>query len=139
MRLNMKIKVIKTINHNDFKALYKDAGWWKNEYDEDFAFIDQVLKGSFLFVAAFKDNGELAGIARALSDGCSDAYIQDVAVLKKYRKQGIGSSMISFLINKLKENGIDWIALIGEPGTDSFYENLGFQTMKNHTPMKLKS
>jgi len=135
----MEIKLIKAVDHSDFKALYNDAGWWKNEYDEDTSFIDKIVTGSFLFAAAFEENGEMVGMARVLSDGCSDAYIQDVAVLKKYRKQGIGTLMIIFLVNELEQNGIDWIGLVGEPGTESFYANAGFERMKNHIPMKIKN
>jgi spermidine synthase len=132
----MEIKLIKAIDHNDFIALYKDAGWWKCEYNKDLSFIDQVVNGSFLFAAAFDDNGQMVGMGRVLSDGCSDAYIQDVVVLKKHRRTGIGKLIITFLINELKGCGVDWIGLIGEPGTEKFYSGLGFKTMPEYLPMK---
>ena len=37
----------------------------------------------------------------------------------------------------LKERGVDWIGLVGEPGTESFYRNLGFEEQKNFTLWKL--
>lgn len=133
----MKIKLIKKVNKDEFIELYRDAGWWSDEYI-DTSFIDHIVADSFLFAGVFDEEGNLIGIARALSDGCSDAYIQDVVVLSKHRKQGIGKAVINFLIKELKKYHIDWIGLIGEPGTQSFYESLGFKEMKNHIPMKLE-
>jgi len=81
---------------------------------------------------------KLIGIGRALSDLASDAYIQDVTVLKEFRGKGIGKKIIQTLIEKLKENNVDWIGLVAQPGTSSFYEELGFEPLKNHIPLKYK-
>lgn len=133
----MKIELIKKVNRNEVIRLYKDAGWWEPEYDENLAFIEHIAVDSFLFAGVFDNNNQLVGMGRVLSDGYSDAYIQDVVVLSSYRKQGLGREIIRFLISELKKHGIDWIGLIAEPGTSDFYENLGFKVMKDHVPMKL--
>lgn len=133
----MKITKINSIDKDTFISLYKDAGWWKDSYNADISFIDKIVKKSFVFAAAFDDNNQIVAIGRALSDGCSDAYIQDVVVIKSSRGQGIGKAIIKFLIKELKSHNIDWIGLIGEPNTESFYEQLGFKTLKNHAPMTL--
>ena len=118
---------------NDIVELYKEAEWWDNEWDKNF--IHDMISGSCCFMIA-EENDKFIGMARAVADNCSDAYIQDVIVLKKYRKQGIGGKLIKALICGLKKKDIDWIGLIGEPGTQNFYEELGFQKMKNYIPMK---
>jgi spermidine synthase len=79
----------------------------------------------------------MIGMGRAISDGISDAYIQDVVVLKSWRKKGIGGEIIKEIVKRLKESEIDWIALIGEPGTEKFYSGLGFKKMQSYIPMKL--
>ena len=135
----MKIATIQTIEKEIFIELYKDGGWWEDSYDANTSFIDKIVKDSFIFVAAFDDNNQIVGIGRALSDGCSDAYIQDVVVLKSSRGQGIGKALIKFLIKELKSHNIDWIGLIGEPNTENFYTQLGFKLLKNHTPMILSN
>lgn len=134
----MNIKLVTEVDKDDFIALYKDADWWEKEYESDISFIDHIVKGSFLFAAAFDETGRIIGMGRVLSDGCSDAYIQDVVVLKECRKQGIGRKIISFLVEMLEEKGIDWIGLIGEPATESFYTHLGFKRLKDYIPMKLQ-
>jgi len=132
----MNIKLIQAVDKNEFIQLYKEAGWWSADYENDTSFIENIVSDSFLFAGAFDKQGIMVGMGRVLSDGCSDAYIQDVVVLKSCRQQGIGGNIISFLLKELKVHNIDWIGLIGEPNTKSFYENLGFKELKNHIPMR---
>ncbi|MDD1665214.1 MAG: GNAT family N-acetyltransferase, partial [Methanomicrobiales archaeon] len=63
---------------------------------------------------------------RAISDGVSDAYIQDMVVLPKYRGRGIGTAILRRILAACREHGISWIALIAEGGTGDFYRGLGF-------------
>jgi spermidine synthase len=111
-------------------GFYISAGWIKE--GEDHSFLLPALKGSFLVAGAF-DRGRIVGSARVLSDGCSDAYIQDVVVAPEYRGQGIGRQLIETLIKGLKEHGVDWIALVGEPGTEGFYRKLKWQEKNGFT------
>ena len=89
-------------------------------------------------VGAFDENHRIVGCARALSDGCSDAYIQDVVVDPEYRGQGIGSMLIKTLTDALRAKGVDWIALVGEPGTEGFYRKLQWQEKSGFTLWQLK-
>jgi len=119
----------------DFVDLYRDAGWNAHLGDmNNLEWIDQIIRGSFCFVGAFSQD-RMVGMGRSISDGVSDAYIQDVTVLKSFRGQGIGSSIIRSLVSYLKQSGIDWIGLIAEPGSRSLYEKTGFVTMTDHQPM----
>ena len=119
----------------DILALYREAEWVTPE--ECGAFIPGVLSGSFLFLAAF-DDGRMIGMARAISDGVSDAYIQDVVVARSHRKQGVGKELILRLQSELEKCGIDWIGLVGAPGTDNFYRKIGLVQPENHTFYQLK-
>jgi len=131
------IKTIKTASMEELIQLYKEAGWWQPSYDYDPGFLNYIVKDSAIFVGAFLDK-KLIGMGRALSDLASDAYIQDIAVLKEFRSKGIGKKIIQTLIEKLKENNVDWIGLVAQPGTSSFYKELGFEILKNHVPLKYK-
>jgi len=59
-------------------------------------------------------------------------------VLKEFQGEGIGERIIQKLIVLLKENSVDWIGLIAQPGTFSFYKKLGFEPLQDHIPLKLK-
>jgi len=135
----IEIKVITTAEWSSVKKLYQDAGWWeeKDESRDGCAWIDTLVRQSFCFAGAFCGD-ELIGMGRAISEGVSDAYIQDVVVLKKFRGQGIGAAIIQKIIGFLQSRRIGWIGLIAEPGTQPFYQRLGFTPMPEYTPMLLK-
>ncbi|WP_321416028.1 GNAT family N-acetyltransferase [uncultured Desulfobacter sp.] len=133
----IEIKFVRTIPVDQLQALYQDAGWWHDEYKTTDEFLRRIPEKSALFAGVFLEK-KLIGMGRALSDLCSDAYIQDVVVLSDYQKLGIGSMIVKFLVEELKKRGVDWIGLIGEPGTRSFYEHLGFRRMKDYIPFKLE-
>ena len=105
-------------------GFYLSANWVAP--GENTAFLRPAFKGAFLAAGAFAD-GVIVGSARVLSDGCSDAYIQDVVVDPAYRGQGIGRGLITLLVANLEKHGIDWIGLVGEPGTEEFYRKLNWE------------
>lgn len=128
---------LKTVTGAEFAALvelYLEAGWVAP--DEDCQFIRRVTSGSTVFIAVY-DRERIIGMGRAISDGVSDAYIQDVAVLKAYRHQGIGGEIVRRIVAALEAKKIDWIALVGEPGTERFYRSLGFVDKPGFTLWKL--
>ena len=135
----VEIKVIARADRDSLKKLYQQAGWWQ-ERDQSLdgnAWLDRLVEGSFCFVGAFSGK-EMIGMGRAVSDGASDAYIQDVTVLKEFRGQGIGAAIIEKITEFLRDGRIGWIGLIAEPGTQAFYRRLGFAVMEGFVPMLLK-
>ncbi len=134
---NIVIKAVQSAPKHELLKLYKEAGWWEPSWDKNSDFLNSIVKDSALFVGAFYGR-RLIGMGRALSDLASDAYIQDIAVLKEFQGEGIGERIIQKLIVLLKENSVDWIGLIAQPGTFSFYKKLGFEPLQDHIPLKLK-
>ncbi len=135
----VEIKIIGAVDRAAVETLYRQAGWW-HENDataDDNAWIDALVRGSFCFAGAFAA-GEMIGMGRAISDGVSDAYIQDVTVLRAFRGRGIGAEIIRRLCRELRYRRIGWIGLVAEPGTQAFYRRLGFADMEGHAPMLLK-
>ena len=116
-------------------GFYISAGWITKE--DDTSFLLPALRGSTLVAGAFDHEGLIIGCARVLSDGCSDAYIQDVVVDPDHRGQGIGSRLIKCLTDELQKRGVDWIALVGEPGTEEFYRKLKWKAKVGFTLWQL--
>jgi aralkylamine N-acetyltransferase len=114
--------------------LYKSAGWWQ-ESPEARSVIPSMIRGSLCFMVARSLRGRIIGMARVISDGYSDAYIQDVVVLKDYRKKGIGRELIRRLVQVCMDRNISWIGLVAEPGTQKIYEELGFGPLVGYQPM----
>jgi len=135
--MKIDIRIITSAREDELTRLYKDAGWWEKEYDDNPDFLKAIVPNSACFVGAFHENS-MIGMGRALSDLASDAYIQDVAVLKPFRGKGIGSKIIKKLVAFLRQHHVDWIGLIAKPNTSSFYVKLGFEPLKGHVPFKFK-
>jgi len=132
-----EVRITRKVKRDDIIQLYKDAGWWRQEYSLDPSFIDRLVCNSFCFVGAFHKK-KMVGMGRSISDGASDAYILDVTVLKKYRGKGIGTRIILKILERIKSRGIDWATVIAEPGTEEFYRKAGFRVMKGFVPLRLK-
>ncbi len=114
-------------------TLYREAGWWCEKIDSRDV-LKGIISGSHGFCVAVTKN-RIVGMGRSISDGVSDAYIQDVTVAKAYRRKGIASRIVTELIKKLEADGIGWIGLIAEKGSAGYYRPLGFDPMPNSTPM----
>jgi len=115
-------------------ALYRQAGWWKNSSDNP-ELVSRIIHGSHYFMVVSTTEDGIIGMGRAISDGASDAYIQDVMVDKSFQGRKIGSGIIRKLVEQLQTDGLKWIGLIAENNSQPFYENLGFTKMKNAIPM----
>lgn len=132
---NFKVEITKEINLQEIFYIYRETGWIdKSEKFNEVAY-KKLVDNSFCF-AVVKNNGKIISMGRSISDGISDAYIQDVAVLKEFRGLGIGKKIIESITDYLKKNNIGWIALIAEPGAADFYKKLDFEIMPDFTPMK---
>ena len=133
---NIIIEMVHDWPKEQIVELYKSGGWWEEHYDPDG--LDALIKGSFAFAIAVDASTGLAiGMGRAISDGVSDAWLQDIVVLADYRKQGVGRAITKKLLEYCQQKGLGWIGLVAEPGSKEFYEPLGFETLPGE-PMVFK-
>ena len=76
------------------------------------------------------DDDKLVGYVDTVSNGVTDAYIQDLMVNPTYQGQGIGSELMNRIIKILKENKIFMISVIyGNTDLAPFYNKFGFYQM----------
>lgn len=113
------------------RKLYLENRWIDENTDP--AFPGNAFANSFIVAGAFTSQGEVAGVGRAISDGVSDAYIQDIMVKSSFRRQGVGRMIVCALRDELKKRRIEWIGLVGVPGTEKFYAECGFKCAPGHT------
>ena len=119
---------------DEIVELYLAGGWWKEWMDP--SKINDLIRGSFLFVVAIViSTGRAVGMGRVISDGISDAYIQDLVVLDEFRCKGAGRMILARLVEECKSRNITWISLIAQPGKEEFYMAQGFVPMPGHLPM----
>lgn len=134
MREVVEYETINSAPIEEIVELYKAADWWQ-ESEEARAVIPDMIRGSLCFMVARSINGRIIGMGRVISDGYSDAYIQDVVVLGAYRKQRIGRELVRRLTQFCIDRKIAWIGLVAEPGTYGFYEELGYGPLVGYQPM----
>jgi len=114
-------------------TLYQAAGWWSSTSDS-LDLVTRIVQGSHCFLIA-RQASQIIGMGRAISDGASDAYIQDVTVQRSLRGRGIGRNLVKQLSQRLMADGIHWIGLIAENNTLNFYAPMGFRAMPGAHPM----
>ncbi|WP_143469673.1 GNAT family N-acetyltransferase [Lentibacillus sediminis] len=112
-------------------TLYRNAGWWEERNEQD---IDRMLS-QVISVGAWK-NDVLVGFSRAITDSKFRAYIEDVVVHKELHHKGIGSKLISNLLEELSH--IDVISLFCEEELIPFYEKNKFKNSKSQFVMHRK-
>lgn len=119
----MKYEFSVQVSPQEISELRKSVGW--NSMEE---YYNDSLKQSYFYICCYEED-KLIGFLDVVSNGVTDAYIQDVMVSPKYQGKGIGTALINKAINKLKEDNIYMISVIFEESLLSFYNKFGFNTM----------
>ncbi len=131
----IEVRLADALDGDMIAALYQAGGWWNWELSP--AGLRALITGSFAFAVAIDPaTSRAVGMGRVISDGVSDAYIQDLVVLPSYRGRGIGTMILSTLLDHCRSAGVTWVALVAEPGIEAFYTPRGFRRMEAHTPMR---
>jgi len=130
----VRITPVEIHRPTDMRALYQAGGWWEDAWDDNY--LAAIVKHSFAFVAAEIPDGSWVGMGRLISDGVSDAYLQDIVVLPEWEGQGIGSALVQSLLDICNERSIVWVGTIAQPQTEYFYRRFGFAKMNAYTPMR---
>jgi len=86
------------------------------------------LMTSFFHVACY-DGDKLIGHVDSVSNGVTDAYIQDLTVDPAYQGKGIGTELMNRIIAALKEKRIYMISVVYEAKLSPFYKRFGFSEM----------
>lgn len=132
----IRVEIVKSWEEDPIVELYRAGGWWREGMDK--SRMGELISGSFLFAVGIDaSSGRSVGMGRVISDGISDAYIQDLVVLPAWRRMGVGRMILSALLDACRSRNISWTALIAEPGTCGFYRSLGFLPMSGYVPMLL--
>lgn len=107
--------------------MLSDAFWCIGIPKEE---VIQGAQNSALLVGVFTSNNEQIGFSRVISDKTRFAYILDVIVDEKYRKQGIGQSMIQHLLQHPDLRDVyQWLLITKD--AHGVYQKVGFNPISN--------
>jgi len=85
--------------------------------------IEGMIGNSNLTVSAW-DGGQLAGIARSVTDFHYACYLSDLAVDRALQKQGIGRRLQALTQDQLGPRCT--LILLAAPAADAYYGHIGF-------------
>ena len=103
--------------------LRESVGWSRMEKE-----YGDLSISSYYHIAVYEDE-ELIGYIDSVSNGVTDAYIQDLMVRPDHQGNGIGTELMNKMIGYLKEKHICMISVIYEKSLEPFYERFGFYHM----------
>lgn len=116
------------VQRSELLNLYEDAGW--KVYT---ARPDALMKAvdNSLFTITVRKGKVLTGFLRAVGDGLTIVYIQDILVLQEYRRQGIGRELLRISLEQF--SSVRQIVLLTDniPETKAFYQNAGFKQVND--------
>jgi predicted N-acetyltransferase YhbS len=109
----------------DFRKVLLTSKLGERRPVHDNSKLEKMLAGANLIITA-RENGEIIGVSRSLTDFTYCTYLSDLAVDERYQKQGIGKE----LIRRTKlESGEAKLLLLSAPKAIEYYPKIG---MKRH-------
>ena len=124
----MVIKPYSQYNEAEILPLYKAVGW--SNYYEHPHMVAGAYANSLCILAAYEETN-LVGIIRAVGDGHSILFIQDILVYPEHQRRGIGTALIKALLEKYPHVYQIELATDNTDKTVSFYKSLGFRPMQD--------
>ena len=91
-----------------------------------------VLRSGFensLLVMAAYEGEELLGIIRAVGDGSTIVFVQDILVFPDKQRQGVGTALLKAVMERYQNVRQIELATDNTPKTIAFYKSLGFSEL----------
>ena len=117
-------KINDAVSFEEIFPLYEAVGW--TNYTTNPTMLQNALEHSLFILTARDEEGKLIGFLRAVGDGYSSLYIQDIIVLPEYQRQGIGTQLLRQTLEYFNEVYQIILTTDSELKTIAFYEANGF-------------
>ena len=123
--MSINYQVNPTISVQDLISILKKSTLGLRRPLADLEAMESMLAHANYYIGAY-ENGQLVGLARAMTDFVYTTYLADLAVNEKYQHQGIGKELIKILkINIPRAK----LILLAAPAAEAYYPKIG---MQNH-------
>ena len=123
-RLSMEIKEYKDYKEDEILRLYSAVGW--TAYTKNMTALRHGFEHSLLVLAAYEGDN-LLGIIRAVGDGFTIVFIQDILVCPEKQRQGIGTALLKAVLSHYPDVRQIELAADKTPQTIAFYKSMGFR------------
>ena len=122
----MEIREYKSYNEDEILSLYASVGW--TAYTDHPDVLRNGFANSMLLLAAYEGE-QLLGIIRAVGDGHTIVFVQDILVFPEHQRKGIGSALLKAILDKYSHVRQIELATDNTRKTISFYKSMGFREM----------
>ena len=119
----MEIREYTAYGEDEIRRLYASVGWIA--YTNDMDALRKGIENSLLVLAAYED-GELIGLLRAVGDGYTVVFIQDILVNPEKQRQGAGTALVKAALERFPRVRQIELTTDDKPETAAFYKSLGF-------------
>ena len=119
----MEIKYYDHFHLEEILHLYQSVGW--TNYLKRVDILEEAYANSLCVLAAY-DGDSLLGIIRAIGDGLTIVFVQDIIVLPEYQRKGIGTKLLKTLMDKYKDVYQMELLTDNTEKTKAFYRSVGF-------------
>ena len=103
--------------------LYAEVGW--TAYTDAPDTLRKGFENSLLTLAAYEGT-TLLGLVRAVGDGHTIIFVQDILVYPEKQRQGIGTALLKAVLDRYAHVRQIQLLTDNTPKTVAFYRSLGF-------------
>lgn len=128
--MQITFKNYKNLNMKQVEKLYNDVDWYA--YTKDLEVLQRAFNHSLEVISAWEGD-ELVGLIRAVGDGLTILYIQDILVLKAFQNQGIATQLMEQMVDKYKNVRQKVLLTEEAPDVRHFYEKNEFKSCDQGT------
>lgn len=120
--MQITVKPYDSNRPDEILPLYQAVGW--TNYTDRPEMLEAAYRNSLCILGAY-DKDKLVGVIRAVGDGVSIVFVQDLLVLPAYQRQGIGTKLLQAILERYVD--VYQIELLTDntAKTNAFYESLG--------------
>ncbi|MFN5161836.1 MAG: GNAT family N-acetyltransferase [Cyanobacteriota bacterium] len=125
-QLSLVLSEQREIDLIELEALCDAVGWSRRPLRR----VRKALQHSLLWVGLWRHDRRLprlVGFARCTGDGVVEATIWDVAVHPLDQGAGLGTELMTYVLDRLRLLGVDRVSLFADPGVVGFYEARGWE------------
>ncbi len=122
----MEIKEYATYNEEEILRLYTAVGW--TAYTDKPEALRQGYEHSLLVLAAY-ENDDLLGIIRAVGDGFTIVFVQDILVYPEKQRRGVGSALLKAVLDRYADVRQIELATDNTEKSIVFYQSMGFREL----------
>ena len=123
----MNIKPYSQYEEEEILPLYASVGW--TNYCRHPEMLRNAFAGSLCILGAYEDE-KLIGLIRAVGDGHSILFIQDLLVHPDFQRRGIGSALMGEMLTRYDQVYQIQLTTDNTEKTKVFYRSQGFRTME---------